>query len=558
MKEEQLTTDLLIIGGGVAGLNAALTAARQGLDVIVMDKAVIERSGHIAGGIDHFMAFLETGPDWDTREAYLECTGRISKGAADVNVVDQVYCGNLKEAISRHEEIGVPLTREDGSYYRTQSYGQPGPWMINFDGKRLKPVLARAVRQAGCRVLDRVAAADLLIRDQQVCGAAGFHMREDSFYAVSAKAVILATGGTNRLFQNPTGRSFNTWMCPANTGDGEALAFRAGAALANIEYLRMTVVPRGFNAAGLNALVGMGARLINGRHEEFMDRYHPLGMKGPRFKLVEGVLGELKANRGPIYMDCTRLDPDDLAHLKTTLGLDKDTLPDYFEQMGIDIAHDLFEVYPSEGMQGGPNELTGSGIKIDRRCATTLPGLFAGGNSVDQCRSLHMAVTSGIHAARTASAFAAGMNSRLAPLAEQVSSIRRRIYAPMESDGDVHWHEFEDGLQRVITEGLGPARSAWGLEKTRRNLENLEKYFPRVRTRSGHDLVRLHELGSMLTVAKCMVCAAALRTESRFGLCHRRVDYPDQNDEQWQGQIVVTRGEDGGVSTRFAPLPETN
>jgi succinate dehydrogenase/fumarate reductase flavoprotein subunit len=76
---------------------------------------------------------------------------------------------------------------------------------------------------------------------------------------ISAKAVLLSTGGANRLYQNPTGLSFNCWMCPANTEDSEAMAFRAGARLANMEYLRMTVVPRRFSARGLNALVGMGA-----------------------------------------------------------------------------------------------------------------------------------------------------------------------------------------------------------------------------------------------------------------------------------------------------------
>ena len=290
MKEERLQTDILIIGGGAAGLNAALTAREKGQQVVIMDKAVIERSGHFAGGIDHFAAYLETGPDWDTREAYLDFTARSARGATELSVVEQVYCTELKTAIQRFDDIGCSLRRSDGTFFRTQSYGQPGPWWINFNGKRLKPILAGAVRQAGCKILDRVVTADLLVDDGQVCGAVGFHIRSGTFYVVQAKAVLLATGGTNRLYQNPSGLSFNCWMCPANTGDSEAMAFRAGVRLANVEYLRMTVIPRGFSAAGLNALVGMGARLVNGMGEDFMQRYDPMGMKGPRFKLVQGVL----------------------------------------------------------------------------------------------------------------------------------------------------------------------------------------------------------------------------------------------------------------------------
>ncbi len=167
----------------------------------------------------------------------------------------------------------------------------------------------------------------------------------------------------------------------------------------------MTIVPRGFSAAGLNALVGMGGKLVNGLGEEFMTRYDPQGMQGPRFKLVQGLLGEVKANRGPVYIDCRHLDAEAMKHLVTTLSYDKDTFPEFFEQKGIDLSKDLMEVCVSDGMQGGPNEVCGSGIKIDPDCATNLPGLFAAGNSADQCRSLHMAVTSGIHAGKSLVAY---------------------------------------------------------------------------------------------------------------------------------------------------------
>ena len=173
MDTEYLQSDILIIGGGAAGLNAALTAREAGRSVTIMDKAVIERSGHFAGGIDHFGAYLETGPDWDTRQAYLKFTAKSARGATDISVVEKVYCEELPTAIERFDKIGCTLRRPDGNFFRTQSYGQPGPWWINFNGKRLKPILGKAVREAGCRVLDRVVTADLLVNDDQVCGAAG-------------------------------------------------------------------------------------------------------------------------------------------------------------------------------------------------------------------------------------------------------------------------------------------------------------------------------------------------------------------------------------------------
>jgi adenylylsulfate reductase subunit A len=555
MNEVRLQADFLIIGGGVAGLNAALTAVEKGLKTIITDKSCIEHSGNIAGGVDHFLAYLETGPAWDTRDAYLEFTARANRGAADLAVIERVYCDELQTALQRFTEIGCPLHRPGGGYFRTQSYGQPGPWYINFNGKRLKPLLAKAVRRAGCQVLDRVVITDLLVNGGAVTGAVGFHLREGTFFVIETRAVLIATGGTNRLYQNPTGLSFNTWMCPVNTGDGEAVALRAGGVLANIEYLRMTVVPRGFNAAGLNALVGMGARLVNALGEDFMFRYHPLGMQAPRYCLVQGVLGEIKAHRGPVYVDCRHLEPDALNHLVTTLGYDKDTLPDFFQQKGIDLSKDLLEVGPSDGMQGGPSEVCGSGVKINADCATNVPGLLAAGNSADQCRSLHMAVTSGIHAGRTASDYVRSMLKAPSIPDGKIREMQKEIYAPLhEPARSISWKEFEDVLQRVVTEGLGPVRSGPGLEKTKEKLVDLTKWFSQVKAENYHDLCRVHELRNMLTVAQGMVRAALFRTESRFGQCHYRLDFPATDDDRWLGQVLVKLNENGEITTSFLPL----
>jgi adenylylsulfate reductase subunit A len=553
-QEQTIVTDLLVVGGGIAGLNAALSAVEKNASVTVMDKAVIERSGHTAGGIDHFGAFLNTGPEWDTREAYLDYTVQYSRGATRPEVVDRVYCDNLPQAMKRFEKIGVPLHRADGSYYRTRSYGQPGPWWINFNGKRLKPSFASAVRKAGCTVLDRVVTADLLVNDGRVCGAVGFHIRSGECVVVKAKAVIVSTGGTNRLFTNPTGLSFNTWMCPANTGDGEAVSFRAGASLANIEFLRMTVVPNGFGAPGLNALVGMGGILINGMGEAFMSRYHPDGMNSPRYKLVEAVITELKARRGPVYIDCRHLDPKALAHLVETLSFDKDTFGDFLAQKGVDLRQDLLEVAPSEGMQGGPNEVCGSGIRIDENCAATVPGLFAAGNCSDQNRSLHMAATSGLYAGYRAFEFAQRNGAAPEPPKGLVSDIKHRIYAPTKGQGRTSWQAFEDSLQRIITESLGPTRSAWGFKLAAGRLERLAGWMDTVKCPTFHDLCRFQELYNIMTVAKCMLAAASFRTESRFDLCHHRIDFPEQDDENWQGQIVVRKGDGDVPDCRFNPL----
>lgn len=111
----------------------------------------------------------------------------------NIDVVDSVYCQELPHALKRFEEINCTLRQPDGTYYRTKSYGQPGPWWINFNGKRMKPLLAKAARKAGCAVLDRVVTADLLTNGGTVCGAAGFDIRTGDFHITRAGAVIIST-----------------------------------------------------------------------------------------------------------------------------------------------------------------------------------------------------------------------------------------------------------------------------------------------------------------------------------------------------------------------------
>lgn len=548
---EVLETDVLIVGGGLAGNNAAIAAAEKGARVLIADKSAIERCGAIAGGIDHFMAYLGTGP-WDTREAYLEWVGRIARGAVNLSVQNAVFCRELDAAIERMDRIGCTLKQANGEYYRTSSFGLPGPYMINFNGKNLKPALAKEARRLGCKTLEKTAVSGLLTDDGQVVGAVGFNIRTGKFYIMKAKAVILATGNTNRIFENPTGLPFNTWQCPANTGAAQTMAFEAGARLANMEIVRITVVPRGFSAAGLNALTGMGGKIVNARGEDFMMRYHPLGTKGPRYKLVEGVMTEVEQGRGPVYVDCRHLGEKEMAHLKKTLGYDKDTLPDFIEQKGVDLRKDMLEIMRSEGMQGGPSECCSSGIMIDERTSSTLPGLFAAGDCVDQMRCLHICTTGGYLSGKMAAEHAADVKKGKDPATSQVVELKEKTFAPLRSDGKVDQRMFEDAMRKMLWQNAGPARNEYSLKVALDKLERLEEYYPHIGASNYHELMRAHETKQILTVAKMMCTASLARTETRFGVYHRRTDFPE-TDVNFDGQILVWK--DGNeIKSEFKKL----
>ncbi|MDP2645021.1 MAG: FAD-dependent oxidoreductase, partial [Desulfobacterales bacterium] len=551
----QIETDVAIIGGGTAGVNSAMAAAEMGLDVLVVDKANINRSGAIAGGIDHFSAYLETGEPWDTREAYLKFVGQVARGASNLKIHEAVFCEELKPAIERIERIGVPLRNPDtGEFFRTQSMGQPGPYFINFNGKNLKPKMAGQVRKLGCRVLNKVQVTQLFLHDGELAGFTGYDIRTGDFYQVRAKAVIIATGNTNRMFQSQTGNPFNLWYCPACTGDLHRQAFDAGVELANMEYVRMTIVPKGFSAPGFNAFFGMGSRLINSLGQAFMETAHPMGNRAPRNYMVWGAIQELKEGRGPIYMDCRHLSAQDRAHLFTTLGYDKDTLPDFLIRKGYNLEGTMIEMTVSEPMQARPSEHCGSGIKIDENCAANVPGIFAAGDSSDQMGCLHMCVAGGYAAGKKAAAYA-GTISHFKPLdAGKIAAEKERVYQPLHRKTGIPYWEFEDVVRTITTDHFGPVKTENSLTTALVKLDRLDAVHEELKAGNLHELMRVHEAMNIHQVAKITATGALARRETRFPPYHYRADFPETDDENYCGLIVIKKGANREITTRFEPL----
>lgn len=547
---ETLEADVTIIGGGLAGLNAAIAAAERGARVVVMEKAKIERSGAIAGGVDHMMAYLNEGGDWDTEEGYLNFVKQAAYGIVDLKIHKRVLCDELSDALERLERVGCPLRDpETGTYYRTQSFGQPGPYWINFDGKDLKPKLAKEARRLGCQVLDFTMATKLFVQTGKLVGVSGLNVRDGSFAFVHTKALVAATGNTNRLFETPSGLPFNTWLCPYDTGTSQALAFDIGAVLANMEFLRMTIVPKGFSAPGLNAFTGMGARFINALGEPYMEQYHPLGDKAPRNVLVYAALMEVREGRGPLFLDCTHLPEEDVNHLKYTLSTDSETLADYLHQKEIDIAAEPLEVEVSEAMQTGPIEVVGAGIKIDENCMSNIPGLFAAGDCADQMKIVHMAIAGGYAAGKGATRYAEEAARTPYP-EEAVLAEQERVDRITQRDQGLSHEEVEKVLRKIMTENVGPMRTEISLKNARRKLIKLKPKLSHLKAHNYHELMRCLEAQSLVTVGQIMTEAALARKESRQIPYHYRLDYPETNDEEWAGQILVWQ-ENGAIQTAF-------
>ncbi|MHC1600972.1 MAG: FAD-binding protein, partial [Candidatus Nezhaarchaeales archaeon] len=296
----------------------------------------------------------------------------------------------------------------------------------------------------------------------------------------------------------------------------------------------------------------MGCYLVNALGERYMLKYHPLAEKAPRNVLVWATLKEIQEGRGPIYVDCRHLSESSLAHLKSTLGFDKDTFPDYLAEKNIDIAKDLLEITVSEGMQAGPSEVVGSGILINEKCKSTIEGLYAAGDCADQARCVHGAVCSGFVAGREAAIYSkevdfTGIDEDYAlKKVDELTQIidRKDGFSP---------RELEYAVKIIMNDHAGPIRTEKGLAIGLEKLKKLEKRIEELKASNYHELMRAIEAMNLITIGKLTITAAIERRESRFPPYHFRLDYPETRDDEWLKLIVLRRDGDS-ITISHKPL----
>lgn len=545
---QRLETDVLIVGGGVAGCLAAVEAREAGCDVLIADKArLLERAGSVGGGVDQYLTAMNSGPEWDTPEYLLMHIPTLTDGLVDMEVAERVI-HEMPVVLRSLEGMGVDFTDPDtGDYLRTRAFGLPGEYHLNFDGKRFKYRIAKAVKRAGSRMIGRTMITDLLLDEHtnEAYGALGFNVRSGEWYVIRAKSTIVATGDVNRLSRNASGVPFDSWHYPYNTGDGHAMGFRVGAELVNMEFIEATLTPRGFSVQGTNSYAGLGAHFINRHGERFMFKYDPRGEKARRTTLVEGVISEILAGNEPLYIDLRHLPDDVLDHFARTLGVDRHTLPGYFEQRGIDIRKDPIELSVSElSIRRGGVYFRGSGLMIDADGETSVKGLYAAGDCSIVSGGIAGAAALGAITGRAA-AQRAKQRDRI-PEVDQgtIDMARERVTAPLQRESGLNWCDFEDEIRLLVTDYLGFTREEAGMRKALDGLLALGRREPELAAKNWHVLMRTHESTNIRLCAELLARAALDRKESRSGAAHRRVDYPE-TDEGWRKLIVLQRDEQG-------------
>lgn len=554
-----LDTDLLVVGGGVAGTMAAIPALEAGLKVVICEKGkVLDRCGSIGCGVDHYLTVMDTGPEWDTPAYLLKHVPELTDYIVDMAVATRVI-EEMPRIFRKIESFGVDFKdRQTGTYYRLRSFGLPGTYHINFDGTDFKKCLGERVRKGKATVLMRTMVVQLLVRDNQAYGAIAFNFRSGEWTVIRARAVVLAAGDVNRISRNASGLAFDSWHFPYNTGDAQAMGYHAGAMLANMESVEATLTPKGFSAQGLNAVVSLGAYFVNKTGERFMFRYDKKGENARRAVLADAVINEYLLGNGPVYLDCRHLSAEMLDRMAYTLQVDRYTLPAFYEQKGVNFREELVEISVSElSIRRSGVYFRGSGLAVDTNGETSVEGLFAAGDCATVSGGIAGAAVLGhIAGEGVVQRLRASTGALPEPDRRAIEAVRERAARHLSPDATLPWKQFEDEVRSTVTDYVGVRRNDKGLRLGLDTLQALAKREPQLKADDLHGLMRVHEACNVRMNAEMMAAASLARTETRTGSAHWRVDYPKTDEANWRKFVVVERGDSGpAVSTLSTDQP---
>jgi L-aspartate oxidase len=494
--------DFLVIGAGIAGLSAAIRLADSGRVLVVTKEELAEsNTAYAQGGIAVAM-----GGDEDVA-LHLEDTmaagdGLVNREAAAVLVtqgperVEELLAWGT--GFDRHPAGELMLTRE-GAHSRSRILHANG----DATGKEIAVSLLRHVREIASRtgkieLMEWTTSVDLIVEEGRVVGATLLD-GEGGLRVVEAGAVLLASGGAGQVYSDTTNPA-------VATGDGIAMAYRAGAAVCDMEFYQFH--PTAFSAAGAprflmsEALRGEGAYLVNAKGERFMERYHPLLELAPRDVVARAITRE--GMDGTVYLD--------MRHVKEDLQARFPEISKFLARYGLQLGRDLIPVRPAAHYLMG-------GVKADVQGRTTVQGLYAAGETA--CTGVHGANRLASNSLLEGLVFGA---LAAETMVAEFGSAGRELgeAAVVVADGAV---TSEAATERWIAElrdlmwkYAGLLRDEKGLRAALRGLEALRGAVPRGMTR------RAVEARNLLVVAELIVAAALGREESRGA--HYRNDFP--------------------------------
>lgn len=539
-----LIHEVLVVGGGLAGLMAALSASEKA-GVAMLSKIYPTRShsGAAQGGFNSVMG------EGDSIEAHIFDTVKGSDYLGDQDAIE-VLCSEGPEVILELERMGVPWTRDSaGGIAQRPLGGASFPracFAADFSGHVVLHTLYERALQRGIKIYPERSLVDLLVEDGQVAGALVYDLARAKLEVIRSKVVILATGGYGRAFAKTTNAH-------SSTGDGMAIAYRAGATLSDMEFVQFhPTTLYGANLLVSEAARGEGGYLRNAGGERFMAGYAPQKMElAPRDLVARAIFQEIKEGRG-IDGQYVHLD---LTHLGETLVAER--LPQVkdlaIRYAGVNPAKEPVPVEPAQHYSMG-------GIRTDIWGVSSLSGLMAAGESANV--SVHGANRLGGNSLLETVVFGRRAGRKAAELAGHLSwpvLSRKTIACSRESwesifagkeqgAGDDDVFRIRQEATGIMTRQVGVFRVGSELEDAVKRLAGLKERYKRCTPRAAkqpfnYDLMDYLELGYLLDLCQVIAGGALRRTESRGA--HYRLDYPQRDDRRWLCHTFARRGEAG-------------
>jgi succinate dehydrogenase/fumarate reductase flavoprotein subunit len=544
----RLEADVLVVGGGTAGCVAAIKAKEALPDgtVLLLEKANVKRSGAIALGMDGVNNAVIPGhatPAQYVREITMANDGIVNQRAI------LAYAEQSFGMIQELESWGVKFQKTATGDYDVKKVHHQGSYVLPMpEGYDIKKLLTRVIRRVGVKTENRVMATRVLTDEGRAVGVVGINVRTGEFVIVKSKVVILCCGAAGRLGLPASGYLMGTYENPSNAGDGYSMAYHAGAELTNIECFQINPLLKDYNGPACAYVSGpFGGYTVNAKGNRFMLSDYWSGQMMMEF------YKELTGPNGPVFLKMDHLAPETVSEIEKILHTtERPSRGRFHAGRGTDYGEKLVEMAVSEiGLCSGHSA---SGVWVNERGETTVPGLYAAGDMASVPHSYMLgAFTYGSICARGALEYLAKVNYGRTDDGF-IERERQRVLAPMNRPNGIPWHLLEYKLRRHVNDYLQPPKSANRLERGLEYFVRASEEIEQLGAVEPHDLMRAVECAFIRDCAEMAARASLYRTESRWGLYHYRQDFPEMDDENWFVQVNLKLTSDGAMTLFRRPV----
>lgn len=572
-------TDVLIIGGGLAGCMAAIKASESGVSVTLVEKANTMASGCAGTGVDHMWAYIPPvhGEMGYSLEDLIESHSKvIAHGFIDPELLHLIARESYNRMLDL-ERFGLNFRYEDSRLpgkFRIVTQFHSVPSTFNFDGRDVKVHLTREARKRGVNIINRVTMVELLLSPEgHIAGGLGVGTRDGRLYLFKAKAVVSSTGRVNRLSRSLTGVWGNLRVPAYETGDGRSMAFRAGLPIINMEFLSPSAFAIGNFELNLGAprnTTQPAASVVDGDGNVLVPRtsFHDWNNLGrDKVEAAEALRRQAGSRpqerpdyfalhtqgKGPFYLDLTSGSEEEIQYIEWSISHEGKGFYflDYLKnQEAFDFRKDKLEWLPNSREMAGT---ASSGLVVDKNLETGTKGLFAAGDEVGGLPWVCApgAFTMGWHAGEMAAREAGRQTAFFGLSAEKVNAVREWREALFRNKGGLHWREVEIAIQNIVDHYAGNVRTEKMLARGAERLRDIRDSIC-FRAENPHETGRCFEVMSVLDNAEMVMRGSLERKESRkvpFGFY--RADFPERNDREYFAFLGQRRQGDAVEFTRI-------